>query len=86
MYKYKPQRPAARQVNEYTELANAIIAQAANDYRSALGRIKLNRNDKKAMSEAMECENFFHSSWYGILTNLDGDLLIKKLREEVKPK
>ena len=36
-----------------------------------------------AMDEAMQMEKFFHSGWYEILTDVDPDYLIRKLREKV---
>ena len=38
------------------------------------------------MSDAMECERFFRSAWYSTLTDIDGEYLISRLREEVKQK
>lgn len=70
----------------YEQLANAIILQAVKDYRYALKRIKMNPANKAAMSDAMECERFFRSSWYSALTSVDGEYLINRLREEVKSK
>lgn len=70
----------------YERLSNAIILQAVKDYRSALKQLMKNREDKSAMSDAMECERFFRSQWYAALTDVDGEYLIKRLREEVKPK
>lgn len=67
----------------YENLANAIVVQAASDYTAALRRIKKNPRNKTAMSEAMELERFFHSGWYGVLTNVDPDYLIRRLREKV---
>ena len=67
----------------YETLANAIVEQAAKDYLSALKRLKKNPANRMAMDEAMRLEKFFHSSWYGILTNVDPDYLIRKLREKV---
>ena len=58
----------------YHNLANAIIVQAANDYRKAL-----RGNDKRVICD---CERFFRSHWYLTLTNLDGEVLIEKLRKE----
>lgn len=70
----------------YEQLANAIVLQAVKDYRSALKRIKMNPANKAAMSDAMECERFFRSDWYSVLTSVDGEYLINRLREEVKSK
>ena len=67
----------------YENLANAIIVQAASDYRTALKKLKRNPKNKDAMAEAMECERFFRSDWYEHLTSVDGEYLINKLRQEV---
>ena len=67
----------------YQNLANAIVAQAAEDYLSALKRLKKNPRNRMAMDEAMQLEKFFHSGWYEILTDVDPDYLIRKLREKV---
>lgn len=67
----------------YQNLANAIVAQAAQDYLSALKRLKKNPRNRTAMDEAMQLEKFFHSGWYGVLTGVDPDYLIRKLREKV---
>ena len=67
----------------YQNLANAIVAQAAEDYLSALKKLKKNPRNRMAMDEAMQLEKFFHSGWYGVLTGVDPDYLIRKLREKV---
>ena len=69
----------------YENLANAIVLQAVKDYRDALKRLKKKPRNQAAMSDAMECERFFHSGWYKTLTSVDGEYLIQKLREEAKP-
>jgi hypothetical protein len=58
-------------MDPYENLANAIILQAVKDYR-------LTDNE----SELKEIERFFHSDWFSVLTSLDPDLLIQKLRKE----
>lgn len=58
----------------YQNLANAIVALAAADYRVAL---KENNERLKA-----SLENFFHSNWYKTLTNLDGGSLIASIQKE----
>ena len=67
----------------YENLANAIVAQAARDYLAALKKLKKNPGNRKAMDDAMRLEKFFHSGWYGVLTSVDPDYLIRKLREKV---
>ena len=67
----------------YTNLANAIVTQAAKDYIAALKKLQRKHNNKIAMQEAMDLERFFHSGWYSMLTSVDQDYLIRRLREEV---
>ena len=66
----------------YEELANAIIIQAVSDYRAALKAIKKDRgaSGRKAIRE---CENFFRSKWFGVLTSVDPEYLMRKIREEI---
>ncbi|MBE5718381.1 MAG: hypothetical protein EGR80_07500 [Ruminiclostridium sp.] len=66
----------------YENLANAIILQAVRDYRTALKCLKLNPNNRKALSDKEEIERFFRSKWYSTLTSVDGKMLIRSLSEE----
>lgn len=68
----------------YERLANAIVLQAAKDYRSALRKINKNPVNGTAGLEVLECERFFRSKWYSVLTSVDGEYLMKRLREEVE--
>jgi hypothetical protein len=67
----------------YINLANAIVKEAAKEYVSALRKLKRNRGNQAAMKEAMELEQFFYSQDFALLTSLDPDYLIQKLREKV---
>lgn len=60
----------------YKELANAIILQAVKDYRKAL------KHDERGRKR--EIERFFRSEYFTVLTNISGEMLIRKLRAEVK--
>ena len=68
----------------YQRLANAIVEQAAKDYRSALKALARDSDNAYIQDEVKSLGRFFRSRWYGILTNVDGDYLIDKLREEAK--
>lgn len=113
-------------MNPYENLANAIVIQAADDYRNALRylkehlrtreleetaafrekqwrRLKAERKAKglpggkrKYSREELllwkiegcerdvdEIERFFRSDWYCTLTSVDGEMLIRRLREEI---
>lgn len=67
----------------YTNLANAIIIQAAKDYKKALRRLKKFPRDKEVRHIKRDCERFFRSGWFERLTDLNGEVLIRKLNEEV---
>lgn len=58
----------------YQNLANAIVAVAADDYRTAL-----QDGNSQLMSSL---ERFFHSGWYKTLTRLNPDTLLGALRKE----
>ena len=70
-------------MEQYERLANAIIIQAAKDYRTAQKRLKRNPRNSLAQAEAESIERFFRSEWYRCLTEVDGETLIRKLKEEV---
>lgn len=71
-------------MNPYENLANAIIKQAADDYRKALKALSLNNRNKQAQATVTECETFFRSDWYKELTSVDGEYLIRLLKEEAR--
>ena len=58
-------------MDPYENLANSIILRAVDDYR-------LTDNEK----ELEEIEAFFNSDLSAVLTGLEPDLLINKLRKE----
>ena len=70
-------------MDPFENLTKAIIMQAVKDYRKTLSRCsrhpeKLNyREDKAAL------ERFFRSGWFSFLTDIDPEMLIRKLGEEV---
>lgn len=102
--------------DSWQNLANAIVKQAADDYRADLKKIpklkaKLEKMEREPVPEdenemkkwerklqnardsvqrtvddALSIERFCHSGWYGVLTGIDGDYLIRRLREEVLQK
>ena len=65
-------------MDPYEKLANAIIIQAAKDYRTALRKLR----NHLAQAEAESIDRFFRSGWYKCLTDVDGEMVIRKLREE----
>ena len=55
----------------YEKLANAIILQAVYDFRKS-GCYQTRNSIKR----------FFRSDWFKVLTNIDGEMLIKRLEQE----
>lgn len=68
--------------DNYQELANAVVLQAVKDWRSAAARLRKRPNNRDAEQMRSETERFFLSGWFGVLTKLDGKVLLKKLKEE----
>lgn len=74
----------ARETNIPPEqmLANAIIIQAADDYRVALRRLKLNRMSREYRLVKEDCERFFQSEWFEVLTKVDGKAIMMRIQKE----
>jgi hypothetical protein len=69
-------------IDPYVKLANAIIIQAAKDYRSARKKLKKNQKNEEAKLMVEDLERFFRSDWYTALTTVGGEYLITELRKE----
>ena len=68
----------------YENLANAIVLQAVKDYKHALHTLEEYPESRFAKQEILVQERFFHSQWFGILTDLDPERLISGVKERVK--
>lgn len=64
----------------YYDLANAIVGRAASDYSGALSRLQHRPHDRRARATVNDCERFFGSKWFGILSSADADQLTRDLR------
>ena len=69
-------------LDPYEELANAIVEQAAKDYREMRRKLSKNPNDMTARGQMGEVVRFFHSRWFGILTDANPDYILEQLKEE----
>lgn len=67
----------------YERLGNEIIILATRDYRSALKILQKDPDNYTAQSEVDSIERFFHGRLYSAITDIDPDVLIRKLREDV---
>ena len=69
----------------YDDLANAIVLQAVEDYRVALADMADHPGYEEYYRRNVEkIEEFFFSPWCGMLTDLDPEVLAKKLRTETR--
>ena len=79
----------------YENLANAIIIQAAKDYKSVVRELKKTpvpepgtlKSEKKEYEQLLtkksEILRFFNSAWYMTLTNVDPQIIIRNIEKEV---
>ena len=66
----------------YEKLATAIILQAVEDWRKSVKALKKRPHFTEAMMMKDECEQFFLSEWFGVLTSVDGNMILRKLKQE----
>lgn len=69
-------------LHNYQELANSIILVAVEDYKVALELLKAEPNEPTYKRQVKKLEKFFLSEYYSILTSIDGQTLINRLRGE----
>lgn len=74
----------ASEFEPYENLANAIIISAAKDYRVALRRQIRHPGGQEAKHTVDRLESFFRSAWFGVLTDVDGEYLMARIRKEVE--
>ena len=76
------------QMDPYKKLANAIVLRAVDDYRGHLDTLKTQGINGVRITEINrkidKLEKFFRSEWFGELTNISGEDIIKKVRKEVE--
>ena len=69
-------------MDPYENLANAIVLQAVKDWRAARKKLKKRPKNEEAKLMVKDCEDFFRSDWFTALTDVDGEVLLRKLQEE----
>lgn len=67
----------------YQRLANAVIIEAAKDFKAAYKRMKRFPDDKRAQDEVREITRFFCSEWFEVLSDADGPTLLRRMMEEI---
>ncbi|WP_315453038.1 hypothetical protein [uncultured Selenomonas sp.] len=66
----------------YEILANAIVEQAAKDYRWARTALGKAAENVEAITMRSDTERFFRSAWFGQLTSINGEWLLQQLEGE----
>jgi hypothetical protein len=74
---------ATSNISPYHLLGNAVVLQAVRDYRKANKKCKHSTKNIDALSTKKQCLNFFRSEWFTVLTDIDGEMLIRRLDQEV---
>lgn len=69
---------------DYEALAKAIVTQAATDYYNALYTLKRDKNDMQSIKTKIDCEIFFRGKWCKQLCDIDGERIIKAIRERAR--
>ena len=66
----------------YEELADAIVMQAAKDYRYCVKTLRRSPTAWSARHLKKDVERFFLSVWFRDLTEASGAYILEKLRKE----
>lgn len=81
--KLRVEQSTAPALSPWRKLANAIVEQAVKDYRMEQARVKANpQNSDHAKAEVRKLERFFRSDWFEVLTDVDGRLILSRLKKE----
>lgn len=67
----------------WEDLANAIVLRAVEDYRDARWLVRNLPDQFEARQTIVDVEEFLLSPWFALLTDVDGEWLLKRLKEEV---
>lgn len=71
-------------LDPYEALANAVVLQAVKDWRESAKKVSRGRRNINAQAMKDECERFFTLSYFNTFTELDGNMLLMKLKQEVE--
>ena len=66
----------------WEDLAQAVILSAVKEYRRALKCLRINPENREWIRKKTECERFFRSWWFGVLTDADPAVILDGLKKE----
>ena len=69
-------------MDPWEALRNAIVIQAAEDYRKSLQALKGNPDNYMNRQTKRECEDFFTSDWFKDLSEVSGVMIMKEIQKE----
>lgn len=67
----------------YERLVVGIVERTVQDYKAAVQRLKTDPKDLESRITKQECECFFLSPWFVLLTNLDGKQFLNRIHQEI---
>lgn len=82
--KYSAEFAAKENLDRYENLANAIVLQAAMDYKKAILHLKWNPMDRNWKGEIKRILEFFKSDWYCVLTGVDYRLILGEMERQAE--
>ena len=66
----------------WQDLADAIVLSAVEDWRRCKMKLAMpSLSSKTALDITRSCERFFTSAWFDALTDLDGRVFLRRLKE-----
>ena len=65
------------------DLLNAVVVQAANDYREYAAKLIVKPGSRQAATDLKEVKSFFLSADFCFYTSVSGGYILKKLEEEL---
>lgn len=77
--------PRPADYDPYQALAAAIVKQAASDYVNDIRKLRnkklTNRQREMVVADKNDCEQFFRSKFFGLISDIDADALIRECRD-----
>lgn len=77
------QNTPGKSLHPFAELGNAVVKQAAKDYRTARRIQERNPNGRVAEGEIRSIRRFFYSDYFMLWTDLDGPALFERLEKMI---
>ena len=82
--KYSTGFATKENLDRYENLANAIVLQAAMDYKRAILHLKWNPEDMNWKREETAVLGFFVSDWYHVLTEVEPAVILEEMERQAR--